>query len=1594
MAKKRKNYDILKSMEPDETIKARDVQEDQQLERGYIDEMETMTSRNIIALVTSLIIGTIVWFTVSFFSMLLMKTGKIEQSVNPAYQWVWVEPYYVNKNDDSDKITKEEYEEWLELYEPGAAPAGKPEKPKSLSSYTTRDDGSVRTPDGSVITAAEYEAIKKDYDAAMEQYISDMNAYKLYQKQITNPEGRYEPIIGHYRNKSDFSKYLTTDGYNKLVAKYEKKLKKGKYSSEQLAIPGLEPIKPSTLYKGYEWVYDSSDKSYRQYLTYNNGRLVEPKEPKYVLSTVTNDYYNLENNADHISAEEYANRMALYKLQKNAYETELVKQPQYANGHYDELISVYRNVLDGTLITADEYEQKVLEYNAAVEEYKTAYLAYRQKYHPDDIYNEKRVFSVKPTPVKVIASLSVFLLVFGVLHMLLVRNLKAQNLMRDTSDINQHHNDQHIAMIEDIQEKYDWFPDAGAHSAVQVSSMISHMALANKGLKKIQMAQRAETDIVSEDGEIEYQKGEMFLDENGEPLIEELPIVDTDFMEELFEVSGAEKKYRTYYDASKIKYNPDGKDRDKLGKYATVADLINDDWELPLYEPQRPAGAYIVDTAPVNTMILAITRAGKGQTYIEPVLDMWMREKRPNNMVVNDPKGELIVKNYVKATVRGFHVVQFNLINPVSTDIYNPLALAVISAREGDNVKCSAYVDNIAKVFFPVDTKEDPVWPNAANNAFKRAAYGLIDYYLEEEKAMRRYAARCNIDEKILEQKIDMMWGKVTLYNCYQLFTQLSSKKLKNPSVQFIADSKAGKFDDMPADVYQEKLKEMEMKSALWDNKTEMDCLSLFFSATSVLPKNAMRGLVENANNSLKSMSGAEKMLSSVYGIAITAMSFFTDPTIMRLTSGTPEQNVDLGGLSFPRRIGVRFSSDYMYENHFVARKCLWSSYSDPEFKNELGKDFRHEDRISPEGWARYYFDGKYESDVSYIKLEIRNEKTDNLIRSFYFEFHKAYQTSLNGRTYVKDPILGEKIVKNGYLYELRKFRNEAGNDVYKRRKTTFKQKKILDISKKSEPVDVQSNAIISTSVRYSEKPKAIYLITPPHLMNYAKLILILVKQLVDDNFDRSYMTKDNQKPLYKTRFMLDELGNLQSDGNGIQGLGTMLSIGLGQDQQFTLILQTLQQLRDIYGDSVDKIIQGNVSNIVFLKSTDDSMIETLSKMSGVTHKAYIESKTVTKDTKALIKMVQTEGKVSYTMSVKEDPLISYNDMAYISERNSIVFRAGDPPIWNRNQTVLPMSYKLFENTISQPGKKYSLKSLPTMSTALEFDARKNQPDFRKMLEKRMKQAYHSQQAQKQYKEAYGFDDVDIEKMDPEVYSDEIMDLIAMTMASDDYKDVLRSGTAAEDHSDKELEGLVEMFDYMFGSNYGKKNTQSFVGNEDTEFDEYEDNAEQKEATDKAAANYKKHHAKRFAGETLSRADLVSISVEGGQSQSCNHSLDKVFVEAYMELKKAMDSDSEYFTVNGGNLCGTNGAVYIRNAFQANHDYMEAINEAAKAKGSRVYADSDINEEDMKKMSSYVITDAFLIFLSQFKSEWPFADGAFARKVHDIMTRDQEDVAS
>ena len=218
-----------------------------------------------------------------------------------------------------------------------------------------------------------------------------------------------------------------------------------------------------------------------------------------------------------------------------------------------------------------------------------------------------------PNVWKVGFAFVVALTVFALLYQFLMRNLDAQNAMNDTADVNQYQNDQHIALPEEVQRKFDWFPDVGAHSNIQVSSMISHIMLLNKGINPVQLSKRYTDDVVDEDGDIVAYKGEVVYDEDGNVVSDTVPFIDDDFATALFEASGAPKEVRKFYDARKIPYNGDGKDRTKQGgKWPTVADMINNDWVFPDYEPQRPAGAYLVDTEPVNTMVLAITRAGKG----------------------------------------------------------------------------------------------------------------------------------------------------------------------------------------------------------------------------------------------------------------------------------------------------------------------------------------------------------------------------------------------------------------------------------------------------------------------------------------------------------------------------------------------------------------------------------------------------------------------------------------------------------------------------------------------------------------------------------------------------------------------------------------------------------------------------------------------------------------------------------------------------------------------------------------------------------------------------------------------------------------------
>ena len=174
-----------------------------------------------------------------------------------------------------------------------------------------------------------------------------------------------------------------------------------------------------------------------------------------------------------------------------------------------------------------------------------------------------------------------------------------------------------------------------------------------------------------------------------------------------------------------------------------------------------------------------------------------------------------------------------------------------------------------------------------------------------------------------------------------------------------------------------------------------------------------------------------------------------------------------------------------------IGKQVVWSAYEDKNFTKKLeGKDFYHEDIVSRDGWAMYYFKGIFPGRVAYLKLEVLNDGM--LMRELYFRFTKGFQNSLSGEQRIKDPITGEKIVLNGLMEELRPRKGKNGT-VYTPGHLTFSDKKLMiasmspeDLTYKGEeaikPTTVETHAVLQTSVRYSEKPSAVFLVTPPHL--------------------------------------------------------------------------------------------------------------------------------------------------------------------------------------------------------------------------------------------------------------------------------------------------------------------------------------------------------------------------------------------------------------------------------------------------------------------------------------------------------------------------------
>lgn len=396
-----------------------------------------------------------------------------------------------------------------------------------------------------------------------------------------------------------------------------------------------------------------------------------------------------------------------------------------------------------------------------------------------------------------------------------------------------------------------------------------------------------------------------------------------------------------------------------------------------------------------------------------------------------------------------------------------------------------------------------------------------------------------------------------------------------------------------------------------------------------------------------------------------------------------------------------------------------------------------------------------------------------------------------------------------------------------------------------------------------------------------------------------------------------------------------------------------------------DFIPTHNTSNIIYIKSSDDSLIDTFVKMTGVTHRVYGSSKTVTRDLEKL--WMKNKGEVSLSYSAVEEPVISYNDFYFIAERNSIVLRAGDPPVWNRNETILPMAWRLYKDTIKLPGKEFTLSTIPSLSNITDFDIRKNQPDFGKMFTKKLEQAAEVERAVDRYAEVYGYSDYDIAQLDPDLYADDIMDIIrdCMEAKNEDFSDDFRPYDPELD----EKPGVSFDRSKLLNNN----RTSSYLTSGSTSNEEF------KKAYIENEKNEKIKNAKIYAGGLVSRSDLYDP--HGG---GCLGTYDECIIASYVSCMTDFSNSVDFEVENGTRILRLrkNGEVLI-NVEGMTQDAIDKINKEIGDPNSRSFGNKKLTLDDATK---YRVTPAFIEYLIGLDSWKGIAGGSFEDKMRESVS--------
>lgn len=628
-----------------------------------------------------------------------------------------------------------------------------------------------------------------------------------------------------------------------------------------------------------------------------------------------------------------------------------------------------------------------------------------------------------------------------------------------------------------------------------------------------------------------------------------------------------------------------------------------------------PSGSYYINQDTLNVLVIGATRTGKGETIVNPTIDIISRGTEKASMIISDPKRELFLMSYKTLRRRGYDVRVLDLMEMNKSMSYNPLQAAIEFAKEGNVEKTQQQVNGISTAIYKKDKNggsagNEEFWQNSSISLLNALLLALIDVARRENR-----------------------WEVVTLRNAVEMLNRMGSQQV---------------FVDKDNNILEEPNQNAVKKSKL----------SVYFESLQKLPGDFRDQAFQSFQ---QSNFAGEETAGNVYSSAIAGINLYLQDDIARLTS---KNSIDLTQAGFPRIFKLK-----------IGTKDRNNQYLNQDAQVEIVDDNGH---LIEKQYAVI-------NETGVLKCPIKNHCPDKF--KLIISFDKRANPSISDDCLVFNAI---KI----YRKEGKGLNKKETIDPYTKKRDLKKVRILLD---RHNSTISQNKIAIVPEMSYSDKPLALFMVTPPNNPAYNIIVSFLIDQIFNLNYQMAILS--GRKCYNRIHFILDEFGNIPA----INDMDTKISIGLGQNILFDLIVQNLEQLTSKYGKEAAATIQSNCSTLIYILTYSTETAKTISTMVG----------------KRTVNTVTNNGNFGNIDSGSHhnqrigQELFSVDELMKFKDEEMLVFRRSvrrdknhrkieSKPIYDTREMSMPYRWMNLQKTFNDQTKMAEI-SVPTLHLNLQL---------------------------------------------------------------------------------------------------------------------------------------------------------------------------------------------------------------------------------------------------------------------------------------------------